>query len=157
MKPSLVRRGWAQTGGLAILLFLVVALLSALIPTLRDWQLRFTDTFFRLAPAPRQRSQVVLVTIDDESLQRYGRWPWSRTLLAQLTNNLAQAGAGAIGLDILLAENQSADADRALEQALRAGRTVVVEKIAAYPDRSQWIEPLPQFAQSAAVGHAQAV
>ncbi len=125
MKPSLVRRGWAQTGGLAILLFLVVALLSALIPTLRDWQLRFTDTFFRLAPAPRQRSQVVLVTIDDESLHRYGRWPWSRTLLAKLTNNLNQAGAGAIGLDILLSEPQSPEADQALADALRGGHSVI--------------------------------
>jgi len=149
-------RGWGQASSLAVLLFLLVAVLST-IAVIRDWQVRFTDTFFRLSPAPQQRSRVVVVTIDDESLQRYGRWPWSRSLLAKLTNNLAQAGAGVIGLDILLSEPQSADADRALEQALRAGRTVVVDKIAAYPDRSQWIEPLPQFAQSAAVGHAQAV
>jgi signal transduction histidine kinase/CHASE2 domain-containing sensor protein len=157
MKPSLGRRGWAQTGGLAILLFLVVALLSASIPTLRDWQLRFTDTFFRLAPAPRQRSPVVLVTIDDESLHRYGRWPWSRTLLAKLTNNLNQAGAGAIGLDVLLSEPQSPEADKALADALRGGHSVIVDKIAAFPEGPRWGEPLPELAQAAvAVGHAQA-
>jgi signal transduction histidine kinase len=146
-----------QTAGLAILLFLVVALLSAWIPILHDWQLRFTDTFFRLTPAPRQRSRVVLVTIDDESLHRYGRWPWSRTLLAKLANHLNQAGAGAIGLDILLSEPQSLEADKALADALRGGRTVIVDKIASFPDGPAWVEPLPQLAQAAtAIGHAQA-
>jgi signal transduction histidine kinase/CHASE2 domain-containing sensor protein len=157
MKASLLRRGWAQTCGLAILLFLLIELLSAAIPTIRDWQLRFTDTFFRLAPVPNQRSRVVLVEIDDESLLRYGRWPWSRTLLAQVTNHLTQAGAEVVGLDILLSEPQSPEADSALAEALRGGRTVIMDKIAAFPEGPKWDEPLPQLAQAAtAVGHAQA-
>src|SRR5919197_4132923 len=98
-------RGWVRTGGLALLLFACVAILSA-IPLISDWEVRFVDTFFRLAPRPTSNSPVVLVTIDDESLQRYGRWPWSRVLVAQITNNLARAGASAIGLDILFAEPQ---------------------------------------------------
>jgi signal transduction histidine kinase len=149
-------RGWGQAAGLTALLFVLVGLLSAF-PVVRDWQLRFTDTFFRLSPAPGQKSQVVLVTIDDESLQRYGRWPWSRTLLAQLTNNLVQADAGVIGLDILLSEPQTGDADKVLQEVLQSGHTVIVDKIAAYPDGPRWMEPLPLFAQSAVVGHAQAV
>jgi signal transduction histidine kinase len=150
------RRGWVQMLGLAVLLFAAVALLSG-IPLIRDWQARLTDTFFRLSPSPRQKSDVVLVTVDDESLQRYGRWPWSRTLLAKLTNNLMNGGASVVGLDILLSEPQSPEADRALQNALYAGRAVIVDKIASYPDGPQWMEPLPQFSQAAvAVGHAQA-
>jgi signal transduction histidine kinase/CHASE2 domain-containing sensor protein len=155
--PEPRSRGWGQMCGLAVVLVLLVAGLST-VPVIRDWQLRFTDTFFRISPVPKQPSQVVLVTIDDESLQRYGRWPWSRTLLAKLTNKLVEAQASVIGLDILLSEPQSADADVALQKALHAGRTVIVDKIAAYPEGPKWIEPLPQFAQSvSAVGHAQAV
>jgi signal transduction histidine kinase len=150
------RRGWGQMAGLTVLLFVAVAVLST-IPLIRDWQLRFTDTFFRVSPTPAQKSQVVLVAVDDQSLQRYGRWPWSRTLLAKLTNNLVLAGAGVVGLDILLSEPQSPAADKALQDALHAGRTVIVDKIASYPGGPQWMEPLPQFAQAAgAVGHAQA-
>jgi signal transduction histidine kinase len=153
---ELHHRGWGQTAGLAVLLFLLVAGLST-IAVIRDWQVRFTDTFFRVLPAPKERSRVVVVTIDDPSLQRYGRWPWSRTLLAQLTDNLERARAGVIGLDILLSERQSADADQALQRTLRSGRTVIVDKIATYPEGPRWIEPLPRFAEAAAVGHAQAV
>src|SRR6266576_3706801 len=149
-------RGWIQTSGLVVLLFLLVAGLST-IGVIRDWQVRFSDTFFRLSPVPKEKSQVVMVTIDDQSLQRYGRWPWSRALLAKLTNNLARAGAGVVGLDILLAEPQSADPDQALQEALRAGHAVIVDKIATYPEGPRWVEPLPQFARVATVGHAQAV
>lgn len=149
-------RGWIQTSGLVVLLFLLVAGLST-IEVIRDWQVRFSDTFFRLSPVPKEKSRVVIVTIDDQSLQRLGRWPWSRTLLARLTNNLARAGAGVIGLDILLAEPQSPDADQALQEALHAGHTVIVDKIATYPEGPKWIEPLARFAHAAAVGHAQAV
>jgi signal transduction histidine kinase/CHASE2 domain-containing sensor protein len=157
MRALLLRQSWVQTCGLAILLFLLVAMLSAAVPTLRDWQLRFTDTFFRLTPAPKKRSPVLLVTIDDESLQRYGRWPWSRTLLAKLTSNLNQAGAAVVGIDILLLEPQSPDADAELARALRGGRSVIVDKIAAFPEGPGWAEPLPQLAQAAtAVGHTQA-
>jgi signal transduction histidine kinase len=148
------RRGWAQMPGLAVLLFAAVAILST-IPLIRDWQVRFTDTFFRLSPSPKEKSTVVLITVDDESLQRYGRWPWSRTLLAKLTNNLVKGGARVVGLDILLSEPQSPEADRALQNALQAGRVVIVDKIASYPDGPRWMEPIPQFFQAAAaVGHA---
>jgi len=151
------RRGPLQMLGMAVILFTAVALLSTTIPLIRDLQARFTDTFFRLSPSPKQKSDVVLVTIDDESLQRYGRWPWSRTLLAKLTNNLANAGASVVGLDILLSEPQSPEADRALQNALESAHAVIVDKIASYPDGPQWMEPVLLFSQSAAaVGHAQA-
>jgi signal transduction histidine kinase/CHASE2 domain-containing sensor protein len=154
---KLPNRGWMQTAGLAVTLFLFVTMLSAAIPAVRDWQLRFNDSFFRFAPVPKPRSRVVLVTIDDESLQHYGRWPWSRTILAKLTDHLNRAGASVVGLDILLAEPQSPVADQALQEALQKSHAVIVDKIAAFPGGPRWVEPIPQLAQAAAaVGHVQA-
>ncbi len=151
-------QSWKQAFALTVILFVLVIGLAT-IPVIRDSQMRLADTFFRLAPAPHDRSRVVLVLIDDQSLRQYGRWPWSRTLLAQLTRNLAQAGAGAIGLDILLSEPQSSGADKVLAQSFQENaRTVIVDKIGSYADGPNWIEPLPEFSRSAAaVGHAQAV
>jgi len=150
------RRGWRRNAGLSLVLFFVVLAFSA-IPGIRDSQVRLSDSYFRLAPAPRQRSPVVVVLIDDQSLQKYGRWPWSRTLLARLTSNLSQAGAQVIGLDMLLSEPQSQAADAALATALKAsGRAVIADKIGSYPEGPHWVEPLPAFAQAAAIGHGQA-
>src|ERR1700756_79879 len=149
-------RSLGQTFGLSTILFAAVVVFSA-VPVIRDMQVRLTDTFFRLAPVPKERSGVVLVLIDDESLQQYGRWPWSRELLAQLTTNLAHAGARVIGVDILLSEAQSRSVDQALSLALQAAPTVIVDKIGTFPDGPHWIEPLPQFSRAAAVGHAHSV
>ena len=101
----------------------------------------------------------MLVLIDDASLREYGRWPWSRELLGRLVQKIADSGSGVIGLDVLLSEPQSAEADAALQSALRSsGRAVLVGKIGAFPDGPHWVEPLPAFSQAAvAVGHAHAV
>jgi len=153
-----LRRMWAERCGLSVLLLVLVASFS-LIPVARDTESRVTDTFFRLAPPPGQRSSVVLVLIDDESLRQYGRWPWSREVLGRLVSRIADSGAGVIGLDILLSEAQSAEADAALQNALKtSGRAVLVGKIGAFLGGPHWIEPLPAFSQAAvAVGHAHAV
>jgi len=149
---------WAKRAALSLLVLLLVAALS-LIPVVRDSEMRLTDTFFRLAPPPAQRSGAVLVLIDEESLQQYGRWPWSRELLSRLINNLTHAGARVIGVDILLSEPQSPEADASLEKSLQAsGRVVIVGKIGAFPEGPHWVGPLPAFSQAAvAVGHVQAV
>ncbi len=168
LKPGLVEtstrdrspfvRVWAARFGLSLLLLALVGLLSAA-PLVRDSELRVVDTFFRLAPPPAQRSTAIVVLIDDESLRQYGRWPWSRAVLAKLMSNIADGGAGVIGLDVLLSEPQSPEADAALQQALKtSGRAVIVGKVSALQDGPHWVEPLPAFSQAAvAVGHAHAV
>ena len=152
------RRVWVSRFVLSLLLLLLVSVLS-LFPVIRGSELRIADTFFRLLPPPTQRSAVALVLIDDEALQQYGRWPWSRELLGRLVSEIGDHGAQVIGLDILLSESQSPAADSALEESLKAnGRTVIVGKIGVRGDGAHWVEPLPRLTLSAvAVGHAHAV
>jgi len=152
------RRNWKTTLVLSVALFVLIAVLSA-IRLIHDSEQRLTDTLFRVTPVSAEGSKVVLVLIDDESLQQYGRWPWSRVLLAQLARNLASAGAGAIGLDILLSEPQSPEADAGMRDALKeTGRIVLADKIGSFADGPRWIEPLPEFSAAAiAVGHVHAL
>lgn len=147
---------WPRLLLLAALLLGLVSLLSVL-PVVREFDLRLADTFFRLAPEAKP-SPVALVLIDDQSLKTYGRWPWSRTLIAQLLDKLDEAGAQIIGLDVLFAEPQSAAADESLARAMHDSRGVVVaDKIARYPDGPQWAEPISIIADAAVgVGHSQA-
>lgn len=49
-------------------------------------------------------NDVVIVDIDENSLSKYGQWPWNRKLIAQMLYNLNDAGTGIIGLDIVFAE-----------------------------------------------------
>ena len=54
-------------------------------------------------PIPNSQN-IVIVDLDDKSLQEIGQWPWSRNIVAKMIENLTKNGAGIIGLDILFAE-----------------------------------------------------
>lgn len=66
--------------------------------------------------------RVVVVDIDDDSLKRVGRWPWSRDKFAQLVSNLkADYQVAEVGLDVFFADNVSHGqvADQQLAQAFQ--------------------------------------
>ncbi len=67
-----------------------------------DLQLR-TKVFTQ---APITNSPVVIVDIDDDSLSKEGRWPWSRSKLADLVQHLKADGAVVLAFDILFAEKE---------------------------------------------------
>jgi diguanylate cyclase (GGDEF)-like protein len=73
-----------------------------------------------------QLDDVVIVAIDERSLTELGRWPWPRFLHAALIDRLSQAGARAIGLDLILSETEDLDSDSALAEAMRQYGTVVL-------------------------------
>lgn len=66
--------------------------------------------------AQPEGAHVAILDIDEESLQKIGRWPWSRATLAQLVNNLAEAGAAVIGFDVLFGEAERNPANEVLSQ-----------------------------------------
>ncbi len=97
---SLIRASLVPLATLACLLLLRVA--DPLpIQTLRN--LTF-DNFERWAPRTYQDAGVRVVDIDEQSLARYGQWPWSRGDVAHLVDRLGASGAAAIALDIVFAE-----------------------------------------------------
>ena len=57
-----------------------------------------------LAPNPVPQ-QVIIVDVDEKSLNQLGQWPWPRSKLAQIIDKLTRVGAIAIGLDVSFPEN----------------------------------------------------
>ncbi|NRG17405.1 adenylate/guanylate cyclase domain-containing protein [Rhizobiales bacterium] len=62
------------------------------------------DAFQRIWPRTYESAPVVIVDIDEKSLDEFGQWPWPRDLLARLTQRLSDVGAAAIAYDIIFAE-----------------------------------------------------
>jgi len=103
---------------------------------------------------------IAIVAIDDRSLARLGRWPWSRRIHASLLDRLARAGVRAVGMDIIFAEPEREDpeADKLLAEAmLRNGRVVLPVFPELSGESSGGLKaslPLPQLARAAAaLGH----
>lgn len=59
---------------------------------------------------------IIIVAIDDESLARVGRWPWSREKVAHLIDRIASAGAKTIGVDILFSEPQVTETAKVISE-----------------------------------------
>ena len=58
----------------------------------------------RLWPQPADDILIETVAIDDESLRRWGQWPWPRILVADLVKRIAAGKPRVLGIDILFAE-----------------------------------------------------
>jgi adenylate cyclase len=102
---------------------------------LKSIETRFYDLHFALRGPTRPGDQVVIVAIDEKSLAAVGRWPWPRSILANLVTALSQRGAKVIALDILLSEPEVSGELRVAQElaerldaqglaASREGRTV---------------------------------
>jgi CHASE2 domain-containing sensor protein/anti-sigma regulatory factor (Ser/Thr protein kinase) len=98
---------------------------------------------------------IVIVAIDQTSLAKIGRWPWSREFHAQLIRRIQAEQPAVIGFDIIFAEPEliTPSADEALAMAMReSGRVVLPVLIEATRVNGQVVEtlPLPGLAKQAA-------
>ncbi len=111
---------------------------------------------FHGRPAP---PDVVIVAIDERSLDALGRWPWRRGVHAALLDRLQAAAPRAIGLDLILAEPDPAHPqdDRRLAEAIaRAGNVVLPLHMHRFPGEAAPRAALPPPALASAahgLGH----
>ncbi|MGA8381225.1 MAG: adenylate/guanylate cyclase domain-containing protein [Stellaceae bacterium] len=97
------------------------------------------DLYQRALPRAPGSSPVRIVDIDDASLATIGQWPWPRTIVAQLVDRLAAAGAAVVAFDIDFAEPDRTSPKMLLPLLARNGvDTADAEKLlSALPDPDQ--------------------
>lgn len=152
-----MRRLWGNDEHPVRLAFLAAVLslvyLAILLPAgfLEAARLRSYDTYCRwrsaVSPPPREASDLLLVTIDEESQRRLGKkWPWERKLFAEFIQKAGQAQPSAITMDFVFSGEGGLENDRALAEAIRSGPPVL---LAAYLDRHGDPEfPHPLFTEA---------
>jgi adenylate cyclase len=92
----------AAIGGVALV---AAALLQITQPPIFETvSLSLFDAYQRAKPREYTPMPVRIIDIDEESLDRFGQWPWPRTQIAALVERLMEAGAAAIAFDIVFAE-----------------------------------------------------
>jgi adenylate cyclase len=77
---------------------------NAILDTVETIDYRFNDFKYKLRETKNSAAPVVLVAIDDVSVQEVGRWPWGRDTIAQFLEELLENDVGAVGLDVIFSE-----------------------------------------------------
>ncbi len=98
---------------------------------------------------------IVIVSIDDESIQKIGRWPWDRKVFAELVQHLKPAKV--VGIDVTFFENSSIESDSAFASAVKsAGNVVLPFEFTSFQHRENGevvggdsLLPIPLLANSA--------
>jgi len=145
----------------ALLSLVLVALVSAMTlnPSFPKLARLMQDTAANLRPATPS-PDIVIVTIDAKSAQELGRWPWRRSVHAQLLQRIAAGQPKCVGVDIFLTSTdpEYPQDDAQLASALKAtGCTVLPMAFTSARRGAQQSEvlPAPIFAHAAtAIGHA---
>lgn len=95
---------WKITLLPALGMTLLVALASVL-GLLHGFDNRFYDFAMRTS-SKTASEKIVIVTIDEASINSIGRWPWTRDVHAQLIDLLRQSGARLVGYTVFFSEPQ---------------------------------------------------
>jgi signal transduction histidine kinase/CHASE2 domain-containing sensor protein len=160
-----LRRIRSQVASTSLILLLSLAAAVAvtwLIPSLSAASVNMLFRFRGRVPPP---DDIVIVAVDDASLQQVGAWPWPRSVMASALDRITSARPRAVGLDVVYAEPSDPTQDRLLAESIRrSGRVVLpaqlTEAESAQEDEggpSSWLMPLPELkTAAAATGHAHA-
>jgi len=80
---------------------LLIATKLYLEPVYAPFDIKLREVMFKLHQPSTASDAVVIVDIDSKTINTLGQWPFSRISVAKTLENLSQAGAGIIGMDIV--------------------------------------------------------
>ncbi len=131
-----MNRSVLSIGALVVLLVLLLDLAGVFKPL----EARTRD--FQQQHVAREHSpmsgDILHVDIDDGALQRIGRWPWPRSLVAGCIEAIAEAGARTIAVDLELSEPSTDAGDDALLAASLGDKAILALLVQPDDVRQQW-------------------
>lgn len=126
-----VRASWSQykyqwLSGLLIIILSIFIHMSFLVPGSKQgdffkrleglaYDLRLQSTL-KMHPK-RAFLPIIIVDIDEKSIKKLGRFPWSRSVVAQLHKKLVDAGVSVIAYDVLFSEPELNPIDRVINKS----------------------------------------
>src|SRR5210317_10700 len=80
-------------------------------------KLRYFDTL--ITSTPEQQTTISTVNIDEASIEKYGQWPFSRDVYADIIKDLYSRGAGLVVFNVLMPEQDRLGKDAVLAETLK--------------------------------------
>jgi len=112
---------------MALFMFIELTPMETLEEKLYDYRFKIRGTI-------KPPENIVIAAIDEKSLGKLGRWPWSRDKIARLVNRLSEEGSEIIVVDIILSEAEKND--RVLGQAIQKAGNVILPVVFEFEKES---------------------
>ncbi|WP_258238387.1 CHASE2 domain-containing protein [Arcobacter sp. CECT 8983] len=77
---------------------------------------RLRDTLFNIRGEISNTNNVIIIDIDEKSLNKLGQWPWQRNKVSKILQNLTQNEIGLIAFDIVFAEEDNSSPHKVFEE-----------------------------------------
>lgn len=81
---------------------------------------RWNDLFYTEYSPQKPNSDVILLAIDEDSINDVGRWPWSRNILNKITTELFKYKINTLTYDIIFSEKEDAKTDADFAKTIAA-------------------------------------
>ncbi len=127
-----MKRKWKETK----IIFLLICLISSAATVflyridpelIKGIDLKITDVRFRLRKGAEPDRRIAIVAIDQKSINKIGRWPWSRKILASLIDSLSgYYKVKEIVFDIVFSEKSDPMSDQLLAESIRKAGNVIL-------------------------------
>jgi adenylate cyclase len=128
LAPARLSRAAGAALALCVISLFLADELGYAVPLLGQVEAKTYDMRLRALPSAPAR-YVTIAAIDEASLARIGRWPWSRATFAALAERLDRLGAKVIAFDLFFPERESARADALFARAIGATKKVVLGSV----------------------------
>ena len=90
--------------------------------------LRLKSFDLLLQSEPKEISQdIAVVTIDEKAIEKYGQWPWNRSVLGDIIGQLREAEVGIIVLPILFSEEDRLGGDQTLSNYIYQNGVIIAQ------------------------------
>lgn len=111
----------------AFLTSIVLLLIDVLNPYLLETSKLSYFDFLQRTHTASQSSQIILVDIDEKSLQEEGQWPWSRDVLAEYIDKIPDNNL--IAINILFSEKDRLGGDESLAKSISKKPTILSTQV----------------------------
>ena len=101
--------------GVAVTAFFLFITITGVLDFTDAIEKKSYDFRAKMAASSDRNPDIELVVISTDDLAEFGRWPWSRNILAKGIDNLSAAGARAIALNIIFSEPEESAGLKAIK------------------------------------------
>ncbi|MFQ5673599.1 MAG: CHASE2 domain-containing protein [Nitrospinales bacterium] len=113
---------------LIVLLFVGLFFLNLKYSIIEPLEWKVLDLRYKIRGPLKFEPKVVIVNIDENSMEHLGAWPWPRSYFGDLITVLSQSGAALVGFDVIFAEEEHSLGKKVFTDLLEQYKSLDLDK-----------------------------